>query len=137
VIPAGKVKPPLPYNAAVIRVNRREFQELVRKALSDLPEEFARAVENVAVVVEEEPSAEDLESVGLDPEHDDLFGLYQGVPLPERGMRYEALPDRIAIYRQPILWACDTREQVVAEVRTTVIHELGHYFGLPDSELPA
>ena len=119
-----------------IRINRREFQELVREALSALPDEFAAAMRNVAVVVEEEPSAEDLESVGLDPEQDDLFGLYQGVPLPERGPDAPVLPDRIAIYRLPILWDCETREQVVAEVRTTVIHELGHYFGLDEDELP-
>jgi len=120
-----------------IRINRREFQELVRAALTELPDEFAAAMKNVAVVVEEEPSAEDLESVGLDPEQDDLFGLYQGVPLPERGPDAPVLPDRIAIYRLPILWECETREQVVAEVRTTVIHELGHYFGLDEDELPA
>ena len=119
-----------------IRINRREFQELVRRALTELPDEFAAAMRNVAVVVEEEPSAEDLESVGLDPEQDDLYGLYQGVPLPERGPDAPVLPDRIAIYRQPILWDCETREQVVAEVRTTVIHELGHYFGLDEDELP-
>ena len=119
-----------------IRINRREFQELVREALTDLPDEFAAAMKNVAVVVEEEPSAEDLESVGLDPEQDDLYGLYHGVPLPERGPDAPVLPDRIAIYRQPILWDCETREQVVAEVRTTVIHELGHYFGLDEDELP-
>jgi len=120
-----------------IRVNRREFQELVREALTDLPDEFAAAMKNVDVVVEEEPSAEDLESLGLDPEEDDLFGLYQGVPLPERGADSPVLPDRISIYRLPILWACETRAEAVAEVRTTVIHELGHYFGLEDSELPA
>jgi predicted Zn-dependent protease with MMP-like domain len=119
-----------------IRINRREFQELVRLALTELPDEFAAAMHNVAVVVEEEPSVEDLESVGLDPEQDDLYGLYQGVPLPERGPDAPALPDRIAIYRRPILWDCETREQVVAEVRTTVIHELGHYFGLDEDELP-
>jgi predicted Zn-dependent protease with MMP-like domain len=119
-----------------IRINRREFQELVRQALTDLPDEFAAAMSNVAVVVEEEPSAEDLESVGLDPEQDDLYGLYHGVPLPERGPDDPVLPDRIAIYRQPILWDCETREQVVDEVRTTVIHELGHYFGLDEDELP-
>ena len=119
-----------------IRINRREFQELVRRALTELPDEFAAAMRNVAVVVEEEPSAEDLESVGLDPEQDDLYGLYQGVPLPERGPDAPVLPDRIAIYRQPILWDCESREQVVAEVRTTVIHELGHYFGLDEDELP-
>lgn len=120
-----------------VRVNRREFRELVSRALARLPERFAAAMENVAVVVEEEPSAEDLESVGLDPEEDDLFGLYQGVPLPERGPDAPLLPDRIAIYRLPILWACDSRDQVVEEVRTTVIHELGHYFGLDEDELPA
>ena len=120
----------------MIRVNRRDFKELVARALTDLPEEFAAAMKNVAVVVEEEPTAEDLESVGLDPEEDDLFGLYQGVPLPERGPDSPVLPDRIAIYRLPILWACDTREEVVKEVRTTVIHELGHYFGLDEDELP-
>ena len=119
-----------------VRINRREFQELVREALTALPDEFAAAMQNVAVVVEEEPTAAELESLGLDPEQDDLFGLYQGVPLPERGPDAPILPDRIAIYRLPILWECETREQVVAEVRTTVIHELGHYFGLDEDELP-
>jgi len=116
----------------MIRINRRAFQELVREAITDLPDEFARAMVNVAVVVEEEPTAEELESLGLDPEQDDLFGLYQGVPLPERGPDAPVLPDRIAIYRLPILWACDSRAEAVAEVRTTVIHELGHYFGLDE-----
>src|SRR5512142_2320412 len=115
--------------AMPIRVNRREFKELVEQALTDLPDEFAAAMKNVAVVIEEEPSREDLESVGLDPDEDDLLGLYLGVPLPDRGPDAPVLPDRIAIYRQPILWECDTREDVVREVRTTVIHELGHYFG--------
>lgn len=119
-----------------IRINRRAFQELVREALTDLPDEFARAMVNVAVVVEEEPTAEELESLGLDPDQDDLFGLYQGVPLPERGPDAPTLPDRISIYRLPILWVCETRAEVTAQVRTTVIHELGHYFGLDEEELP-
>lgn len=120
----------------MIRIRRYEFEKLVREALAALPEEFMRAVENVAVVVEEEASDEDMEEVGLDPERDDLFGLYHGVPLPRRGTDYRALPDRIAIYRQPILWVCNTREEVVEQVRLTVIHELGHYFGLGEDELP-
>jgi predicted Zn-dependent protease with MMP-like domain len=119
-----------------IRINRRAFRDLVQEALTELPEEFAAAMKNVAVVVEEEPTVEELESLGLDPEQDDLFGLYQGVPLPERGPDAPVLPDRIAIYRLPILWACETREEAIAEVRTTVIHELGHYFGLDEEELP-
>jgi predicted Zn-dependent protease with MMP-like domain len=119
-----------------VRIHRREFPALVREALTGLPDEFAAAMKNVAVVVEEEPTAEELESLGLDPEQDDLFGLYQGVPLPERGPDAPVLPDRIAVYRLPILWECETRAQVVAEVRTTVIHEIGHYFGLSEDELP-
>jgi len=119
-----------------IRINRRAFRELVSEAITDLPDEFAGAMKNIAVVVEEEPTEEELESLGLDPEQDDLFGLYQGVPLPERGPDAPVLPDRIAIYRLPILWACETRAAAVAEVRTTVIHELGHYFGLDEDELP-
>ncbi|HEY6001212.1 MAG TPA: metallopeptidase family protein [bacterium] len=120
-----------------IEINPGEFRRLVSEALTRLPEEFAAAMKNVAVVVEEEPSVEDLESVGLDPEEDDLYGLYHGVPLPERGPDAPVLPDRIAIYRLPILWDCETRQQVIDEVRTTVIHELGHYFGLDEDELPA
>jgi len=119
-----------------IRINRRAFRELVSEAITDLPDQFARAIVNMAIVVEEEPTEEELESLGLDPEQDDLFGLYQGVPLPERGPDAPVLPDRIAIYRLPILWACETRAEAVAEVRTTVIHELGHYFGLGEDELP-
>ena len=119
-----------------IDIKPREFRKLVSEAVDALPTRFKAAMANVAIVVEEEPTDEELESVGLDPEQDDLYGLYHGVPLPERGPDAPVLPDRIAIYRQPILWDCETREQVVAEVRTTVIHELGHYFGLDEDELP-
>jgi len=118
-----------------IRINRREFQELVREALTDLPDEFARAMKNVAVVVEEEPTAEELESLGSTFAGRPLRPL-PGSAAPERGARRPRAPRRIAIYRLPILWACETRAEAVAEVRTTVIHELGHYFGLDEDELP-
>ncbi|MDX1502608.1 MAG: metallopeptidase family protein [Thermoanaerobaculia bacterium] len=120
----------------MIRVPPEEFEELVRRALDGLPRRFAELLENVAVVVEEVPSPEDLESVGLDPDEDDLLGLYLGVPLTERDSFYSAIPDRIAIYRQPILSICDSRREVVREVRDTVVHELGHYFGLEEEEMP-
>ncbi len=106
------------------------------RALDGLPPEFARLVENLAVVVEEEPTDEDLEEVGLDPEVDELFGLYQGVPLGERDSFYQALPDRVVIYRGPILRACRSRREVIREVRDTVVHELGHHFGLGEEEMP-
>lgn len=122
-----------------MRVSHEEFEALVEEALEQLPEEFRAALENVAVMVQEEPSEEDLEEVGIDPDdpdRDELLGLYQGVPLPERDSFYSALPDRVLVFRGPILRSCETRRQVIREVRETVQHELGHYFGLEEDELP-
>lgn len=121
----------------MIRLSREQFEQLVEKALDSLPEDFAALLDNVAVIVEEEPSPEDLAEVGMQPdEADDLFGLYTGVNLLERGSEYSALPDRIAIYRGPILRTCTSRREVVREVRDTVIHELGHYFGMEEDQMP-
>lgn len=121
----------------MIRFTREQFEELVGEALDSLPEEFGRLLDNVAVVVEERPSAFDLESVGMEAsEWDQLFGLYQGVNRLERDTFYSALPDRIAIYREPILLACGSRREVLREVRDTVIHELGHYFGMEEDQMP-
>ena len=117
-------------------IPRDEFEKLVGEALDGLPPHFAEAVENLGVVVEEEPSKEELEAVGLDPARDTLLGIYQGVALPDRGLDYSALPDRIVLYRRPILEMCDTREEIIREIRITVEHELGHYFGLDEDELP-
>ena len=118
-----------------MRVPPEEFEELVAKALDDLPEDFAELLENVAVVVEEEPTEEDLASVDLEPE-DELYGLYQGVPLSGRDSHYIALPDRVVIYRGPILRGCASRREVIREVRDTVVHELGHHFGLDEDDMP-
>ncbi len=122
-----------------MRVSREEFEALVARAIEDLPPEFRGALDNVAILVEEEPSIEDLFEVGIDPEdpeRDELFGLYQGIPLPERTHEGTALPDRIVIYRGPILRFCRSRREVMRQVRETVQHELGHYFGLEEDELP-
>lgn len=122
-----------------MRVSREEFEALVEKAVDDLPEEFQEAIDNVMVMVEEEPSDDDLEGVGIDPadpDHDELFGLYQGVPITARDTGYSALPDRVLIYRGPILRACETRREVMREIRETVQHELGHYFGMEEEDLP-
>ena len=117
-------------------ISEEEFEKLVAAALDGLPGEFEEVVENVVTVVEDEPTDEELKDVGLDPEKDTLFGIYQGVSLPERGLGYSGVPDRIVIYRLPILEACESREEVVEEIRLTVIHELGHYFGLDEDDLP-
>jgi predicted Zn-dependent protease with MMP-like domain len=118
-----------------MRVPPEEFEQLVARALDGLPPEFADMLQNVAVVVEEEPDPDDLEAMGMDPD-EELLGLYQGVPLPERDGFYNALPDRIAIYRGPILRSCQNRREVIREVRDTVVHELGHYFGLEEEDMP-
>ena len=120
----------------MIEASASEFDALVSRALDELPESFAALLDNIVVTVEAEPSKEDFESVGLDPERDDLLGLYEGVPMEERGSGYSALPDRVVIFRLPILWMCRTEQEVVREVRDTVVHELGHYFGLSDEDMP-
>jgi predicted Zn-dependent protease with MMP-like domain len=122
----------------MIRMQRAGFEELVRQALESLPDVFASRLENVSVVVEDEPDPEVLRDLGFDPEDDadELFGLYQGTPLLDRGTSYSGLPDHIVIYMGPILRACSTPEQVTREVRDTVVHEIGHHLGLSDEEMP-
>ncbi len=120
-----------------VRVSREEFETLVGRALDGLPDEFAELLDNVAVMVEEEPSDEDLAEVGLDPAAgDELFGIYQGVALPDRDSFYSAMPDRVVVFRGPILRSCASRREVLREVRDTVVHELGHYFGMDDEGMP-
>ncbi|MCJ7441454.1 MAG: metallopeptidase family protein [Thermoanaerobaculaceae bacterium] len=118
-------------------MNREEFERVVAKALDGLPTEVAAFLENVAVVVEDEPTEEDLVEAGLDPETDTLFGIYQGLALPDRGGSYgNVLPDRIVIYRRPLLEECDDRNELIREIQDTVVHEIGHYFGLGEGDLP-
>lgn len=118
-----------------MRISMEEFGSLVERALDNLPEEFAELLENVAVTIEDEPDPEDLEALGMG-EDEELFGLYQGLPLTERDSFYHELPDRVVIYRGPIVRACESRREVIREVRDTVVHELGHHFGLSDEEMP-
>lgn len=119
------------------RFSRRAFEQLVQRALAELPERFASRLENVAVVVEERPSPHKLATLGYEPD-ETLFGLYEGVPLGQRGSGYHlAVPDRITIYRLPILELCESEDEVVHEIKATVMHEIGHYFGLSDQEMEA
>ena len=118
-------------------ISLARFRELVGEALDGLPEEWANRLDNVAVVVEEEASDEDLAAVGIRPDTGgELLGLYQGVPLHERSVFYSSLPDRIVIYRGPILRVARSRQDILRMVRETVLHELGHHFGLKEDDLP-
>ena len=101
------------------------FEEHVRAALDGLPPRVARALDNVAVVVRDEH-----------PDDPDLFGLYEGVPLPERGERYAGeLPDRITVYRVPLEESFPDPVELEHEIRVTVLHELAHYFGIDEERI--
>ncbi len=118
-------------------LTRAEFERVVNEALESLPKRFADLVENVVITVEDEPTEEDLESVEGDAGDDtELLGIYRGVALTERTHDMPMLPDEIAVFRGPINRATRSRQEAVQEVRETVIHELGHYFGLHDNEMP-
>ncbi len=123
---AGRDKPRFPLE---------RFRELVAEALDSLPASIQPYLENVAVVVEDEPDAETIASVGLDPEKDTLFGLYHGTPLGERGANHPALPDHIAIYYLPLTDEYDDEYHLRREIRRTVVHEIGHHFGFDDRRL--
>ena len=116
-------------------LTRAEFERVVAEALDALPKRFADLVENVVIAVEDEPTDEDLDSVD-DDDDSELLGIYRGVALTERTGEPPLLPDEIAIFRGPINRVARTRQEAVHEVRETVIHELGHYFGLDDGEMP-
>jgi predicted Zn-dependent protease with MMP-like domain len=114
-------------------MNEISFEELVSQALDLLPEEIAARMQNVEVVVEDEPPGEYL--VGL-PRHSTLLGHYHGVPLTQRGVQYgNALPDKISIYRGPITRMARTPERIREQIRRTVIHEIAHHFGIDDDRL--
>ena len=102
------------------------FEDHVRAALDELPPHIASALENVAVVVEDE-----------NPEDPDLLGLYHGVPLPERGDTAGLLPDKISIYRLPLEESFPQPAELREEIRITVLHELAHYFGLDEDQIAA
>ena len=110
----------------MVEVSADEFEKLVEEALRGIPRNLKRAMRNVAVFIEDESP----------PGRPILLGLYEGVPLTARGEWYAGVqPDRITIFRLPILRICRTREDVVAEVTTTVVHEVGHHFGIDDERL--
>ncbi len=139
-------------------MRRREFHRLVRQAFQELPSGVRNALENVDVLVEDWPSDDDLNVAGLatstaegpslsrSPERGEgeaegkegrhhLFGLYTGVPLPDRAGGPPPLPDTITLFQRPIESACASREEVVREIRVTLLHEVGHYLGMSEEDL--
>lgn len=126
---AGRRPPPpgrvTSHNGPVVELSREAFEDAVRDALDLLPEEIVAMMDDVVVLVEDEP------------EEEGLLGLYEGVALTERDGWWAAgsLPDRITVYRNPTLAICDTVDEVVEEVAVTVLHEVAHHFGIDDDRL--
>ena len=113
-------------DGGVLDIPRPRFEDLVAEALDAIPPGLAQLMDNVVFVVEDD----------VPPGTEPLLGLYEGIPVTERGQWYAgALPDRITVYRLPILAICDTEEDVVDEVHITVVHEIAHHFGIDDDRL--
>lgn len=130
IVPGGNDDGPGP--GGPFPMSEDEFETAVEDALARIPQELADTMNNVAVFIDDDytpPPGEDPDTV--------LLGLYEGVPLTERDGWWDAgsLPDRITIYRQPILDLCSSREDVVEEVTVTVVHEIAHHFGISDERL--
>ena len=116
-------------------MTREKFEKLVAEAMSLIPKRFRLEMKNIAVVVEDEPSAELLDEMEIEPP-DSLYGLYQGTPLPERTWGYgNTLPDRVTLFRKPIEEDSEDDDEVRAVIGETLIHEVGHYFGLSEEEI--
>jgi predicted Zn-dependent protease with MMP-like domain len=108
-----------------MEMSAEEFEMHVADALDGIPEELAALIDNCVILVQDYPP----------PDLPHTLGLYSGIPLTERGQFYTGLPDRILIFRHPILAICETQEQVIEEIRITVVHEIAHHFGIDDARL--
>jgi predicted Zn-dependent protease with MMP-like domain len=116
-------------------MDRSEFERLVADALASIPQRFRDAMANLVIVVEDEPGRELLREMEIEPP-DTLFGLYQGTPLTERRWDYgNVLPDRILLFQGPHEREADDDDDLVVSIAETLIHEIGHYFGLSEEEI--
>ena len=115
-------------------MTRKQFERLVREALTQIPDEIRARLDNVDLLVEERPTPEQLAGSGIDEGHY-LLGLYEGIPLTGRYGYNMVLPDKITLYQIAIEAICSSDEEIINEVRTTVIHEVAHHFGIDDDRL--
>lgn len=116
-------------------MKRARFERLVAEAVSLIPRRFRQEMRNLALVVEDEPDAALLEEMDIEPP-DSLYGLYQGTPLTERGGSFgNELPDVITIFQRPIEEDCEDEDEIRGVIGETLIHEVGHYFGLSEEEI--
>ena len=117
-------------------VNHQDIRKEVARLIDRLPRQFREQLRNVEFVVEDRPSEELLLAEDMDPEEDTLYGLYQGIPLPERSsLDPPLLPDKITIFAEPLLADFPDPEELREEIRLTVLHEIAHYFGMDEEEI--
>lgn len=116
-------------------MNRETFERSVAAALDHLPDALRREIANVAIIVEDWPDDDTLDMAGVD-DPAELLGFYYGIPLTERTTSYGmVLPDKISLFRQPIVRSCRTDREIEAAIRNTLRHEIAHYFGIDDDRL--
>ncbi|MCL4458474.1 MAG: metallopeptidase family protein [Chloroflexi bacterium] len=116
-------------------MDRYSFERMVARAIDELPQEVLEKMANVAIVIEDKPGPEHLEEAGLHPPAT-LFGLYEGIPLTQRGSGYTLVPpDKITIFQKPIESSYHSYGQIKRAVQRTIIHEIAHHFGISDAEL--
>lgn len=118
----------------MVRLTENEFEKLVVDVLDSLPETFLNVLDNIDVVIEPRPTQRQLDELGIT--NGSLFGLYEGIPLTQRDSGYSIVaPDKITIFQEVIEEACSSHEEIADQVRTTVIHEVAHYFGIDEDKL--
>lgn len=117
-------------------MDENEIRKEVRRVLDGLPKEFRDRLHNIEVVVQKRPSRRQLREMELDSDDDSVYGLYEGIPLPDRSESFPPiLPDKITIFSEPLLRDFSDPEELREEIRLTVIHEIAHYFGMDDDEI--
>ena len=120
----------------MLTMNHDDIRKAVARVLDKLPKEFREQLRNVEIVVETRPSKDLLRAEGLDPREDTLYGIYQGVPLPDRSaLDPPLLPDKITIFAEPLLEDFPDPDDLREEIRLTVLHEIAHYFGMDEEEI--
>lgn len=120
----------------MMRISDEDFETAIEEALSSIPPRFHRVLDNIGIAMDDEPNEREL--AGMDDECGELLGLYEGIPLPQRTNEYGGvMPDVITIFKGPHERVCDTHEELVMQIRKTVMHEIGHYFGFDDDYLHA
>ena len=115
-------------------ISRDRFESLVRRAISELPDNFKARLDNVDIIVDDIASIDQLIGTGIESEMD-LLGLYEGIPLTERYGYDMIIPDKITIFQKAVESTCASQEQITEEIKVTVLHEIAHHFGIDDSAL--